>query len=213
MGNKIREGIGYERLFLFLLAFCLLCHIVACFWILTTTFRDSESWASSMGYEEQDHVGIYITSYYFIVTTITTVGYGDIVPVTQIEKIFCIVNMIVGVCAFSFASGSLASIMQNKDSQEAIMQGKVNRLNQIYKDYKLKLDLYSRLKLSLAINNNNHVDDLKNFMDELPHNLKIETALFVHKETYRSINFLKERSSLFICWICPLFKPSLVLQN
>ena len=93
MGNKIREGIGYERLFLFLLAFCLLCHIVACFWILTTTFRDSESWASSMGYEEQDHVGIYITSYYFIVTTITTVGYGDIVPVTQIEKIFCIVNI------------------------------------------------------------------------------------------------------------------------
>lgn len=121
--------------------------------------------------------------------------------------------MIVGVCAFSFASGSLASIMQNKDSQEAYMQGKVNRLNQIYKDYKLKLDLYSKLKLSLAVNNSNHEDDLKQFLDELPHNLKIETSLFVHKDVYRSIDFLKERSSLFICWICPLFKPSLVLQN
>lgn len=32
------------------------------------------------GYEELDHFELYITSYYFIVTTISTVGYGDIGP-------------------------------------------------------------------------------------------------------------------------------------
>ena len=49
---------------------------------------------------------------YFTVTTITTVGYGDISGnQTQSEKIFCIFIMVAGVIAFSFASGSLASII------------------------------------------------------------------------------------------------------
>ena len=53
----------------------------------------------------------YLTSIYFTVTTITTVGYGDVSISTKLEKIFCIVTMLTGVIAFSFASGSLASIL------------------------------------------------------------------------------------------------------
>jgi Trk-type K+ transport system membrane component len=49
------------------------------------------------------------------VTTITTVGYGDISGSTDIEKVFCIFIMIIGVLAFSFATGSLASILANYD--------------------------------------------------------------------------------------------------
>ena len=52
----------------------------------------------------------YITSFYFTITTITTVGYGDISAGTTSEKIICIFIMLIGVIAFSFASGSLASI-------------------------------------------------------------------------------------------------------
>jgi len=59
--------------------------------------------------EEQDH--LYLTSIYFTVTTITTVGYGDISGNTKVEKVFCILIMVIGVIAFSFASGTLASII------------------------------------------------------------------------------------------------------
>lgn len=61
-------------------------------------------------YEEDfDKNQVYLTSFYFTVTTITTVGYGDISGATKSEKIFCILIMVIGVIAFSFASGSLAS--------------------------------------------------------------------------------------------------------
>lgn len=53
----------------------------------------------------------YLTSSYYTVTTITTVGYGDIAGVTTVEKVFCIFIMLIGVIAFSFFSGSLASII------------------------------------------------------------------------------------------------------
>lgn len=56
-----------------------------------------------------DESNQYLTAFYFTITTITTVGYGDFSPGTFIEKIVGIFIMFVGVMAFSFASGSLAS--------------------------------------------------------------------------------------------------------
>ena len=52
---------------------------------------------------------MYLTSYYFTVTTITTVGYGDFSARTFNEKIICIFIMIAGVIAFSMASGALTN--------------------------------------------------------------------------------------------------------
>ena len=50
-------------------------------------------------------------------------------------------------------------------------------------------------------------------MDHLPHKLRNEVSLFIHENTYRTISFLKMRSSLFISWICPLLKPVLILED
>ena len=165
------------------------------------------------GFEELDEFELYVTSYYFIVTTISTVGYGDIGPTNLTEKCFCIANMIVGVIAFSFATGSLASILSNKDTQEAHLQEKVSVLNSIYKEYCLPLDLYARLKQSLKFSKSRDQDQLNDFLEDLPHKLKLEVSLFIHEQTYKKFKFLKQRSSLFISWICPLFKPYLIVEN
>lgn len=45
----------------------------------------------------------YLTAFYFTITTITTVGYGDISAGTFTEKIGCIFLMLLGVISFSFA--------------------------------------------------------------------------------------------------------------
>jgi len=58
---------------------------------------------------------LYLASFYFIMTTITTVGFGDIAATNATEAICAIFIMIIGVLAFSFASGSLSSIMGNYD--------------------------------------------------------------------------------------------------
>ena len=58
---------------------------------------------------------LYITSFYFTTTTILTVGYGDISAISKSEKVLCIILMIIGVISFSFATGSLSSIIANYD--------------------------------------------------------------------------------------------------
>ncbi len=54
---------------------------------------------------------LYVTSFYFSVTTIVTVGYGDITAISSGEKIVAVILMITGVIAFSFATGALSSII------------------------------------------------------------------------------------------------------
>ena len=59
---------------------------------------------------------LYAMSFYWTITTITTVGYGDINGTNTTEFIFCSIMMVIGVVGFSFANGSLASIITNFDN-------------------------------------------------------------------------------------------------
>ena len=56
---------------------------------------------------------------------------------------------------------------------------------------------------------NKDVEDMNNFMDQLPQPLQIELGLFIYEQTYKDIEFLKGRSNSFISWICPLLKPQI----
>lgn len=98
------------------------------------------------------HDNLYLTSFYFTVTTITTVGYGDISGGSSAEKVFCIIIMVVGVISFSFASGSLASIMQNYDSKNAVLNEKMGKLKKIYMEHDIPYELYGKIKTSIQMN-------------------------------------------------------------
>lgn len=71
---------------------------------------------------------LYVTSFYFTITTITTVGFGDVSPGTSLEKLFGIIVMCGGVIGFSFATGSLSSLMNNLDSASAAFKARLSML-------------------------------------------------------------------------------------
>jgi len=98
---------------------------------------------------DASYADIYIYSIYWSVTTITTVGYGDISGENNLEKGYCIIVMLIGVICFSFASGSLSSILQNYDNQNANYKEKLSVLNRIYNEHHIPLEFYSRLKKAL----------------------------------------------------------------
>ena len=78
-------------------------------------------------------------------TTLVTVGYGDITAYSNEEKMLCIILMIVGVISFSFATGALASILTSYDSKEALMKEKIATLNDITMEYDLDINMFNKL--------------------------------------------------------------------
>lgn len=79
----------------------------------------------------------------------TTIGYGDIIVRAPVEQIFCIIMLLVGVIGFSFAIGSLSSILSSLDAKAAKLKEKLQILNEIQVEYKLPYELFRRLRLAL----------------------------------------------------------------
>lgn len=83
-----------------------------------------------------------MTSFYFTVTTITTVGYGDISGNNTSERIICVLMMVMGVIFFSINSGNITSIITNKEAIDRELSKRKIILNRIYKNYRIPKDMY-----------------------------------------------------------------------
>lgn len=57
---------------------------------------------------------------YFALTTLSTVGYGDLVPKNYSEKIIGIVIMILGIAFFSYIMGNFNDVLVNYDKINGI---------------------------------------------------------------------------------------------
>ncbi len=54
-------------------------------------------------------------SFYFSLTTLATIGYGDIIPTNSSERIVAIFIMLVGVAVYSYVMGSFTELIANYD--------------------------------------------------------------------------------------------------
>lgn len=202
-------GQGFERLLFFIFSSCLLLHIFACLWVFFSQLApdDEPRWLDDDSIKNLSYGEIYLSSIYFTITTFSTVGYGDISGNNNYEKIFCIFIMMIGVTAFAAGTSFLTNLLQNYDQENGHLQEKVMKLDKIYKEYKLPLKLYENVKRSLCYQYSNDYDDLQEFIETLPQDLRLEVSLFVFEKTFKQIHYLKNRPISFIAWICPLLKP------
>jgi hypothetical protein len=65
----------------------------------------------------------YWTAYYWAITAISTVGFGDISPQTNTERIFSVIIEIFGCLLFAVLIGSLGSMMVG----QKLLEEKVSR--------------------------------------------------------------------------------------
>lgn len=67
----------------------------------------------------------YITSLYWSVTTMVTVGYGDVTPVTRNEKIMSITAMLGACCVFAYIMNSIGGIINSFNNRQVLLREKV----------------------------------------------------------------------------------------
>ncbi|GAB6190081.1 potassium channel family protein [Marinitoga arctica] len=70
-------------------------------------------------------------AFWWLIVTIATVGYGDIVPKTEVGKIIGMIIIILGVTLFSLISGSIASLLVEWRIKERKGLGKVKFKNHL----------------------------------------------------------------------------------
>jgi hypothetical protein len=118
-----------------------------------------------------------------------------------------------GVVAFSYATGTLSSILSTLDETEAKAKEKINVLDEIRDSYNVGPALYEEIMQALLYEVQMDLSSVVTFVDNLPHRLKLELSVKIHREILKNIPFLKGRDDEFIAFIGPLLKPYRVKEN
>lgn len=117
----IQQKEEYENHFSILVLYLkifLIAHIFACFWYLIGTYNTSKiTWITNYNLKSTTWDDKYLNSIYWSLVTMVTVGYGDIVPQNNTEKVFCIITMLVGFTVFGFTLGNLGEIIHKMNAK------------------------------------------------------------------------------------------------
>ena len=213
--EKLKINANIERLFFFILTFLLLNHLCACFWYFMAKLEDfsPDSWVVRLGYIDSSNIELYIISFYWTLTTVTTVGYGDITAGTTIERVYNLFIMSFGVLLYSFAIGSLSSIVSTLDQKSEEMNQKLQILSSIKKEFNLDQNIYDKVRKVIKYDLSKNQKDKMIFLQELPNKLRIELSQIMHDKVIQNFYFFRDQPSDFFAYVAPLLKPVKFSQN
>jgi len=213
--EKLKINANVERLFFFVLTFLLMNHLCACFWYFMAKIEDfsPDSWVVRLGYIDSSNVELYIISFYWTLTTVTTVGYGDITAGTTIERIYNLFIMSFGVLLYSFAIGSLSSIVSTLDQKSEEMNQKLQILSSIKKEFNLEQNIYDKVRKVIKYDLSRNQKDKMVFLQELPNKLRIELSQIMHDKVIQNFYFFRDQPSDFFAYVAPLLKPVKFSKN
>ena len=137
----------------------------------------------------------------FLITTITSVGYGDITGTGINEYIFQIFLLLIGIIAYSWLISSISNYIRDNNKDTIFFDAKVSILDDIKLHHPdMDNDLYSKIYLYLKTLKLLHKKNDKNILlDSLPYNLKHSLLYEINRPLIEGLNFFKNfQNSVFI---------------
>lgn len=156
---------GASTFFLLMLSFCLVAHWFACLFYLIATHYDKydpHGWLQILGnqvgtpYKMKNGTNEldlttgptiaskYVSALYYTLTSLTTIGFGNISPNTTAEKLFASITMLLGAILFSLIFGQVSAILQQAQKNTAKYHSIIDNMKQFSKLYKLPANLATR---------------------------------------------------------------------
>uniref|UniRef100_A0A061RA08 Cyclic nucleotide-binding protein n=1 Tax=Tetraselmis sp. GSL018 TaxID=582737 RepID=A0A061RA08_9CHLO len=139
----------------------------------------------------------YGVSAYFSLTTMTTVGYGDISPVYGLEFLVGFVIMLAGVMMFAVLIGSIQEIFQSACDvlkNSSALRSKLEAVDRWTEERLLPQDLRQDIRAfyhEVWVQNEDSQREMTLF-EELPHELRSRTAQIVASRIMSSVDGLKD---------------------
>jgi len=200
----------------FLLISFFLAHLAGCLWIGVAMFErvgqefHMNSWISRLELEGATHQRIYFNGLYWSVTTLSTVGYGDIHPGTDYEMGLTIFVMMMGTALFGYIIGNAATLMTSSNQSAMELRAKVARVSLFMAQRRLPDEMRQRIRSHFEYTwRRSQMYDEEGILQDLPWTLRTEVLLFIHKETIDTVPLLQSMGMDAVTMLSVNFKPML----
>ena len=174
------KGIKLVAVFL---AMTLVMHWIACGWMVIYPKPDL------------DYLTFYNQSLYWSLTTLTTIGYGDITPTTNGGRFYTMIIMVTGVVFYGIIIGNVSSLIMRADRHAEANKEKMNDLHLYMKHYRIPPGLQRQVfSFYKHILNKRLSDNDTKIIGELPQALQEELKIYMKMKLIQSVPIFQGQS-------------------
>ncbi|XP_054849542.1 potassium voltage-gated channel subfamily H member 4 [Eublepharis macularius] len=200
--QKLDRYSQYSAMVLTLLMsmFALLAHWMACIWYVIGRKESHDpvtwdiGWLHELGKRIEapylnSSVGgpslrsAYIASLYFTLSSLTSVGFGNVCANTDAEKIFSICTMLIGALMHAVVFGNVTAIIQRMYSRRSLYHTRMKDLKDFIRVHRLPQQLKQRMleyfQTTWSVNNGIDANEL---LRDFPDELRADIAMHLNKD-------------------------------
>ena len=165
------------------------------------------SWLILANLEEANAVDTYISALYWSVTTITTVGYGDLVPVTSVEKVFVIFSVAVGAVTYGSVISTFVAASAASNLKKSQVQSRLDAIVRYMRERKYPRPLFKKVFSYFRHFYDRVALDESAILNDLSENLRVEVATYMSWRAFRGNELFKAVEIKYLTVILLMTKP------
>ena len=185
------------------------------FWLALSTHWIAIGWLALRGVSaDLGQATNYLRALYWSITTLATVGYGDITPSTNAEMLYAILVMILGVGVYGYVIGNVAALLANIDPARVHHRELVDRVSAFMRYRGVPAGLQRRI-----LDYYEYLWEKRLGYDEsaaisgLPPTLRTEVSLFLNRDILQKVPLFRGASDDFIKAIALEMRPIIFMPG
>ncbi|EDK31209.2 cyclic nucleotide-binding domain protein (macronuclear) [Tetrahymena thermophila SB210] len=159
-------------------------HLLACVWIIIAKVQNdqNQTWLHINNTMNEPWFIQYLNAFYFNTVTMVTVGYGDISPQSNFERLFSILTVLSACGVFAYSISEVGSIFQEMNKSSKQRKNNLFVINNYMKNKKITSELQYQIRYyleyywneSLSENTKEELNIISQLSNNLKENLMIE---------------------------------------